>query len=58
MQASESLLSIALWFSVAMILCFWIVLVFLSSLLIYRIVKEWRYAIRDRLRLLEEEWVD
>jgi hypothetical protein len=53
-QNGEFLLTVALWFSVMMILCFCAVFVFLSSLLIYKMAKEWRYAIRDRLRLLEE----
>ena len=48
------LLVVALWFSVMTMLCFCIVLVFLFFLFVYKVVKEWRYAIRDRLRILEE----
>jgi hypothetical protein len=54
MWNGELLLGVALWFSVVMILCFCGVLVLLFSLLVYKVAMEWRYAIRDRLRLLEE----
>jgi len=49
----EILLAVALWFSVAVILCFCGLLGFLLLLFFYKVAKEWRYAIRDRLRLLE-----
>ena len=45
---------VALWTSATMILCSFSIIVFLSFLLLYKIFKEWRYAIRDRLRTLEE----
>ena len=48
------LLVVAFWFSVMTMLCFCSILVFLFSLFVYKVVKEWRYAIRDRLRVLEE----
>lgn len=50
----QVLLVVARWSSVTIILCFCLVVIFLSSLLIYKVVKEWKYAIRDHLRLLEE----
>lgn len=53
LQNGESLLLIALWFSVAIILCVWAILLSLFSLLIYKIAKEWRYAVQSRLRRLE-----
>ncbi|KAH8707496.1 hypothetical protein GQ44DRAFT_715837 [Phaeosphaeriaceae sp. PMI808] len=48
------LLVVALWSSVIMILFFCAILILLVSLFVYKVMKEWRYAIRDRLRLLEE----
>ena len=45
---------VALWISVTMILCSCSIPVFLVFLFVYKILKEWRYAIRDRLRNLEE----
>lgn len=54
MRNDAALSSVALWFSMVMILSFWIVLLSLFSLLVYKVAKEWRYAIRDRRRLLEE----
>ncbi|KND92360.1 hypothetical protein TOPH_02938 [Tolypocladium ophioglossoides CBS 100239] len=50
----DILLNMALWFGVAMILCFCGLLGFLLLLFLYKVAKEWRYAIQDRLRLLEE----
>ncbi|KAJ6439013.1 hypothetical protein O9K51_08417 [Purpureocillium lavendulum] len=50
----DVLLNMALWVGVAMILCFGGLLGFLLLLFLYKFAKEWRYAIRDRLRLLEE----
>jgi hypothetical protein len=54
MWKGEMLLGVALWFSIAMILCFCCVGCFLLSLFLYKVAKEWTYATRDRLRLLEE----
>ncbi|KAI0010399.1 hypothetical protein F4779DRAFT_578084 [Xylariaceae sp. FL0662B] len=51
---NNQLSSIALGFSVAMVLCFCIIFLCLGALLIYKIAKEWKFAIRDRLRLLED----
>lgn len=44
----------ALWISVTMILCSFSIPIFLCFLFLYKVFKEWRYAIRDRLRSLEE----
>ncbi|RYP73614.1 hypothetical protein DL771_003502 [Monosporascus sp. 5C6A] len=51
---SRFLSTIALWVSVAIILCFCGMLTWLGVLFTYKMAMEWRYAIRDRLRLLEE----
>ncbi|KAI8626566.1 hypothetical protein F5Y19DRAFT_220387 [Xylariaceae sp. FL1651] len=51
---SQSLSAVAFWVSVTIILIFSIVFSCLCALLINKIVKEWRYAIRDRVRGLEE----
>ncbi|KAF6828342.1 hypothetical protein CMUS01_08632 [Colletotrichum musicola] len=51
---SPPLSAVALWFSVVMILLFCIVLFTLCGMFVYKVVKEWKYAIRDRLRLMEE----
>lgn len=45
---------VAFWISVTAILCSLSIPIFLCFLLMYKIFKEWRYAIRDRLRNLEE----
>jgi hypothetical protein len=50
----QVLLVVSRWSSVTIILCFCLVVIFLFSLLIYKVIKEWKYAIRDRLRFLEE----
>ncbi|KAL3432324.1 hypothetical protein BDV09DRAFT_174414 [Aspergillus tetrazonus] len=47
-------LAVAFWFSAVVMLCFCSILVVLFFTLVYKVVKEWNYAIRDRLRLLEE----
>ncbi|KAL4962579.1 uncharacterized protein BDV14DRAFT_178253 [Aspergillus stella-maris] len=44
----------AFWFSAAVMLCFCGILMLLFFTFVYKVVKEWKYAIRDRLRLLEE----
>lgn len=44
----------AFWISVTMIMCSFSIPIFLFLLFVYKIMKEWRYAIRDRLRILEE----
>jgi hypothetical protein len=48
------LLAVAFWSSVTILLCFCALLIFLFSLFIYKIVREWKYALRDHLRILEE----
>ena len=45
---------VALWISVTMIMCSLSIIIFLCFLFLYKIFKEWRYAIRDRLRNMEE----
>lgn len=44
---------VALWISATMILCSFNIPIVLCFLFLYKIFKEWRYAIRDRLRNLE-----
>ncbi|TDZ58260.1 hypothetical protein CTRI78_v005598 [Colletotrichum trifolii] len=51
---SWALAKVAMGFSVVVILIFCILLFYLCGLLVYKVVKEWKYAIRDRLRLMEE----
>lgn len=53
-ENSQFLLVVALWSSVVIIIFFIAVLLFLCTLWSYKVVKEWKFAIRDRLRLLEE----
>lgn len=53
-KASKSLQAIAFWLSIAMMVCFCAVLMYLCILWSYKVVKEWKFAIQDRLRLLEE----
>ncbi|KAH7193807.1 uncharacterized protein B0J16DRAFT_336030 [Fusarium flagelliforme] len=43
-----------LWFSVVIILFLCAVILLLFSVLIYKIAREWRFAIRDRVRILKE----
>lgn len=45
----------AFWISVIVIALSSIVLFALGLLLVYKVAKEWKFAIRDRLRLLEEK---
>ncbi|KAH6983693.1 hypothetical protein BKA56DRAFT_719372 [Ilyonectria sp. MPI-CAGE-AT-0026] len=45
----------ALWVSVTAIVASCILLFTLGFLLVYKVMKEWKFAIRDRLRLLEEK---
>ncbi|KAL4756336.1 uncharacterized protein BDW70DRAFT_154277 [Aspergillus foveolatus] len=47
-------LVVSFWFSAVVMLCFGSILMILFFTLVYKVVKEWKYAIRDRLRLLEE----
>lgn len=54
MQNGDQLLAFALWFCVAIMLCFCTILFSLLLLLVYKVAKEWRYAIHDRMRLTEE----
>ena len=51
----KALSGFALGFSVAMMGCSWALLFILVSLLVYKVVKEWRFAIQDRIRLLRED---
>ncbi|KAI0455692.1 hypothetical protein F5B21DRAFT_178653 [Xylaria acuta] len=51
---TQSLSAVALWVSVTIVLTFSIVSSCLCALLINKVVKEWKYAIRDRVRRLEE----
>lgn len=53
-RINNLLVDIALWFSVAMVTYFCAVLLYLCILWSYKVVKEWKFAVRDRLRLLEE----
>jgi uncharacterized membrane protein YidH (DUF202 family) len=52
--SGQVLLVVARWTGVTMILCLCFIVIFLVSLLIYKVVKEWKHAIRDHLRHLEE----
>ncbi|PNP51515.1 hypothetical protein FNYG_15892 [Fusarium nygamai] len=45
----------ALWVSVTAIVTSCILLLTLGLLLVYKVANEWKFAIRDRLRLLEEK---
>lgn len=51
---SLSLQDAGLWFSVVIILLVCAIVIALFTVLIYKIAREWRFAIRDRLRILEE----
>lgn len=44
----QALSGLALGFSVATIACSWALLLLLASLLVYKVVKEWIFAIQDR----------
>lgn len=50
----SALLRTGLWFSVVVIGCLVALMLALFCILVWRIGREWRYAIRDRLRKLEE----
>ncbi|KAL0934078.1 uncharacterized protein CTRU02_210877 [Colletotrichum truncatum] len=50
----SALSAVALWFSILAIILFCGLCFCLGAILAYKLVKEWKYAIRDRLRLLEE----
>lgn len=52
--ASELLLAVAFWLSVVMILSFCAVVMYLCILWLCKIMKELRFALQDRQRLLEE----
>ena len=45
----------ALWVGVTAIVTSCILLLTLGLLLVYKMANEWKFAIRDRLRLLEEK---
>ncbi|KAL1844975.1 hypothetical protein VTK73DRAFT_1397 [Phialemonium thermophilum] len=51
---SERLLSAALWLSVAVMVVFCIIFLSLSLILVYKVASEWKFAVRERLRLTEE----
>lgn len=44
-----------LWISVVAIVCSFIILFSLGLILVYKVAMEWKVAIRDRVRLLEEK---
>ncbi|KAL1970139.1 hypothetical protein VTN77DRAFT_6544 [Rasamsonia byssochlamydoides] len=50
----HALLSTGFWFSVVVICCLVALMLTLFCVLVFKIGREWRYAIRDRLRSLEE----
>jgi hypothetical protein len=52
---SPALLHVALWSSVAIMLCFCAVGVSMLSLFVYKVGKEWRYAIQCRVQISREE---
>lgn len=51
---SRILFGVALWCSVFVVMCFCVLTFFLLLLYLYKVIKEWKYAIKDRLRRLEE----
>ncbi|CEJ81145.1 hypothetical protein VHEMI01290 [[Torrubiella] hemipterigena] len=51
---SETLLGVALWVSVVIMVVFVAILLGLVLLLIYKIAKEWKFAISDRMRIVAE----
>lgn len=52
--SGQALLAVAFWSSTSLMLLFCTLLVTLFAIFLYKVAREWRYAIRDRLRLLEE----
>ena len=51
----DRILSIVVfWINATMILCSFSIIVFLFFLFLYKIFKKWKYAIRDRLRILKK----
>ncbi|KAK2035734.1 hypothetical protein LZ31DRAFT_589635 [Colletotrichum somersetense] len=54
-EEHQVLWAFALRFSIAMIAFAGALLFFLVSLIIYKVAKEWRFAVQDRRRLLREE---
>lgn len=50
----QALLGAAFWSSISLMLLFFTILIVLLATVLYKIVREWRCAIRDRVRLLEE----
>lgn len=50
----QALLAVAFWLSISLMLLFFTILMALLATLLYKIAREWRCAIRDRVRLLEE----
>ncbi|KAJ9133739.1 subtilisin-like serine protease protein [Pleurostoma richardsiae] len=57
-EQNKTLGSAALWFSITVMTIFCGVFASLSLLLVYKVATEWRVAVRDRLRLLEERRVN
>lgn len=53
-RASNTLPVIGFWFGVAIVTCFCIIILCICTLWSYKVVKEWKFAVQDRLRLLEE----
>ncbi|KAK8862168.1 hypothetical protein PGQ11_008403 [Apiospora arundinis] len=51
---SRTLSVFALGFSIAIITSSWLLLILLASVLVYKVAKEWRFAIHDRMRILRE----
>lgn len=52
---SRGLSGFAFGFGIAMMVCSLALLLFLALLLVYKVGKEWHFAIQDRMRLLREE---
>ena len=50
----QALLAVAFWSSISLMLLFFAVLTALLVTLLFKIAREWRCAIRDRVQLLEE----
>lgn len=53
-EHSDASFDVALWYSILVVVFFCLLFVGLVTLYVYRQVKEWNFAIRDRMRLLEE----
>ncbi|KAI1317173.1 hypothetical protein F5Y16DRAFT_392919 [Xylariaceae sp. FL0255] len=53
-KGNAALLGLVFWFSAVVIVLFVLVFAVLCWTWIWKIAREWRYAIHDRLRLVEE----